>query len=677
MSPIFAQEMTYQDCKIKLKNDTLSVENTKIKQIFYWNKGQLVPIEFQDKTSGHNTYFTTQKQTDFRLNYAESKSDNDDISISVKRLTPLDPEYLSAAVTYHLTGIKVKRVIDIFPNTASITHSFYLKGQLKPSSKNSRENTELGMIESNDHEDDAEPFMARFQLENPHWQFEVISFKEATDYHNTLTHSYNILAYKKAEKVSGNFLLATNPLKKLGFYIIKESPIGKSQSNYPNLDFKLSNKEVSIMGLGIPETNTFETEWTKGYGYTIGLGTSEKDELLFKAKTYQKQKRAMLKDRDEMILANTWGDRSKDSRMNEAFILQEIKAAAVLGITHLQLDDGWQQGLSKNSASKTGQQWDDWQRQDWLPHKERFPNGFKNIAHAAKNNGIELCLWFNPSKKNAYASWERDADILIDYHQKFGINVFKIDGIELADKTSEINLRKFFDKVQKSTKGQVVFNLDVTAGRRMGYFYFMEYGNLFMENRYTDWANYYPHSTLRNLWMLSKYIPAEKIQVEFLNKWRNEQKYGENDVLAPTNIPFEYLVAGTFAGQPLAWMELSGLPEQAFEIEPLLKTYKNIQHEFHKGVIMPIGEEPNGLNWSGFQSVGKIKGYFLIYRAHNDANKFNFKTFGLSKDATVKFKFVAGEGKSFTTKAGQNGEIEFSLENKNSFGLIEYTILEE
>ena len=69
-----------------------------------------------------------------------------------------------------------------------------------------------------------------------------------------------------------------------------------------------------------------------------------------------------------------------------------------------------------------------------------------------------------------------------------------------------------------ATGGEAVFNLDVTAGRRWGYHYGNEYGNLFLENRYTDWSNYYPHWTLRNLWMLSRYVPPQNLQIEFLNR---------------------------------------------------------------------------------------------------------------------------------------------------------------
>lgn len=41
-----------------------------------------------------------------------------------------------------------------------------------------------------------------------------------------------------------------------------------------------------------------------------------------------------------MVMMNTWGDRSQDTKVNEAFCLQELERAAKLGITHFQIDDG-------------------------------------------------------------------------------------------------------------------------------------------------------------------------------------------------------------------------------------------------------------------------------------------------------------------------------------------------
>src|SRR5690606_4883077 len=116
--------------------------------------------------------------------------------------------------------------------------------------------------------------------------------------------------------------------------------------------------------------------------------------------------------------------------------------------------------------------------------------------------------------------------------------------------------------------------------------------------------------------MLSRYVPAEKIQVEFLNKWRNQEKYGE-DAFAPANYAMDYLFAITLAGQPLAFMDVADLPKNAFESPDIIKKYRSIQHAFHKGTILPIGAEPSGKSWTGFQSFDNNEGFLLVFRELN------------------------------------------------------------
>ena len=229
-----------------------------------------------------------------------------------------------------------------------------------------------------------------------------------------------------------------------------------------------------------------------------------------------------------------------------------------------------------------------------------------------------------------------------------------------------------FDKVLQVTNNQAIFNLDVTAGKRGGYFYFNEYGNIFLENRYTDWQNYYPYWTLRNLWMLSKYVPAEKLQIEFLNKWRNTEKY-EEDLFAPANYSFEYLFASTMAAQPLAWLEASNLPEDAYDIQPVVKRYKEVSHDFHQGTILPVGEEPSGRSWTGFQSItSEGEGYLLIFREKTLDEKEELCTW-LPEGERVKLVPVLGVGKAMEVMAGRDGRIEVTLPQSNSYVLYKYT----
>jgi len=377
-----------------------------------------------------------------------------------------------------------------------------------------------------------------------------------------------------------------------------------------------------------------------------------------------------------MIMMNTWGDRNKDARVGAEFVNKEVDACVRLGVSHLQIDDGWQQGLSMNSSQGSGKLWDLWEEKNWQPHAERFPDGFAPVVKYAKEQGVDLGLWFHPSNANDYAHWERDARIVTNLYRNFGIRYFKIDGVKLPNKQSEINLRRFFDRIVLDSNGQVVINLDATADNRTGYHYFYEYGNIFLENRYTDFGRYYPYWTLRNLWMLSRYVPAEKLQIEFLNKWRNAHKYEKDDPLAPAGVPFGYVFAVTMMAQPLAWFEGSGLPEEAFAIAQVIKVYRQHQSHIHQGTILPIGAEPDGTSWTGFQSLlSEKEGYLLVFREYNQTNQGKIALYDLA-GKYIQCQHLCGQGKDFSIKVERDGQVTFSLPAAHSFGLYRYLVKE-
>jgi len=173
--------------------------------------------------------------------------------------------------------------------------------------------------------------------------------------------------------------------------------------------------------------------------------------------------------------------------------------------------------------------------------------------------------------------------------------------------------------------------------------------------------------------MLSKYVPAQNFQIEFLNKWRNSDKYA-GDPFAPMNYSFDYLFAITMAAQPLAWFEGTGLPAEAIaEIAPVIRKYREIQSDFHSGNIFPIGEEPSGKSWTGFQSVKERTGYFLVFREDNDASKASLKTW-LPAGTKIICKPLIGNGQVFSFKVGEGGVVTFGLPVKNSYALYNYTV---
>jgi hypothetical protein len=173
--------------------------------------------------------------------------------------------------------------------------------------------------------------------------------------------------------------------------------------------------------------------------------------------------------------------------------------------------------------------------------------------------------------------------------------------------------------------------------------------------------------------MLSKYVPAQNLQIEFLNKWRNAAKYAD-DPFAPANYSFDYLFAITMMAQPLAWFEASGLPEQAFSTSKIITDYKKVMTDIHYGVILPLGDEPSGRSWTGFQSiVNENKGYFLIFREANELQKMELKTY-LPAGTLVKCNTLIGNGKSFSSKVEKDGIVTFNLATENSFALYSYLV---
>jgi hypothetical protein len=641
-----------QKCSAKLENDLLILENNRIRRQYAWNNGHLISRTITDKASGH-TWHLACSRPDCEFPGCGDDPVDGSLIVRERAATPSKPAHLQAEVSTRLGTLEVRRVFRLYPDCPAIACDLYLRGAL-------------------DGVENQHAVMERLCLPTPHLRLDCVQFFDATDNHNNLLSERSILPYLSESHLSGNLLLVQELLGDKGLFILKEAPCSDAQLAWPGHDFTCQIGEIKLVGVGIEPRDLRKDEWTRGYGFVTGVAGGGKYGLLAALRSYQNQVRVHKSGRDQMIMLNTWGDRGQDAKISEAFALAEVEAAARLGITHFQLDDGWQAGQSSNSAFAGGSLENIWDRTDyWTPHPQRFPRGLGPIVERSRELGIELCLWFNPSKDNSYENWQKDADVLIALHREYGIRTFKTDGVVIADKRADENLRALFERVMEATEYEAVFNLDVTAGRRWGYHYGNEYGNIFLENRYSDWRNYYPHWTLRNLWMLSRYVPPQNLQIEFLNKWRNADNYPDDDPLAPHRLPFDYCFAITMMAQPLAWFEATGLPEQAFAIAPLLQSYRQHQEDIHAGQIFPIGEEPSGASWTGFQSVRGERGYLLVYREWNQRPRAALKLWGLV-GRTVQCRLIAGHGADFTDTVDRDGCMTFHLSEPLSFALYEY-----
>lgn len=660
----------------EMSGDTLRMGNDHIERVFLWNGGDLKTVAVINKQSGE-VMRSKGSQPDFLL--VKGKAEDGRWS---KENVPSDgvhPACFQVTVQYRKGSLEVKRQYRIY-DVAAIACQTWLRGRLgvveqdREVSAADRKNIEF--------KEDMDagvkiPVLDRLELQGNHWRCRAVEFFDYTDWNDNLVAERDFIPYRE-NGYRGNLILADDLVTGSGFFLLKEAPCSSTQLHYPGYDFRAEYGTFKVTGLGVSAGDVTPDGWTPVYGVVLGVFDGGKREALTALHSYQRQARlckAAGAGGDEMVMLNTWGDRSQDSRINEEFCLAELDRAARLGITVFQLDDGWQIGKSPNSKVAKGSFKDIWSNKDyWKPDPVKFTDGLKPIVDKGRKLGIRIGLWYNPSVQSDFADWRKDAEAILGLWREYGITIFKIDGLQIPTKAAEQNLRSLFDLVQKESGGEVIFNLDATAGRRGGYNMFTEYGNIFMENRYTDWGNYYPFHTLRNLWQLSRYVPSQRLQVEFLNKWRNADKYAPGDIFAPCNYSFDYIFATTMAGQPLVWMEASNLPEEAFETGKLIHRYTEIQEDIHKGTILPVGDEPSGRSWTGFQSIKDSRsGYFIIYREDNESASAMVKTW-LDGGVEVTLEPVMGDGKADKVKADNEGRLCFKLAGKNSFAVYKYLI---
>ncbi len=500
--------------------------------------------------------------------------------------------------------------------------------------------------------------LEKFELPHPHFKLIQAVLHDQTDIYAEVLQEVEWLLAPNESNVSlqGNAFYLEDVLSGEGTIFIKHAPLPASRPIPEKIDFRVRDgRKVEFFDGGF---------WCATITYSCG-----KIGRLKAIQDYFRQVRKFDASRDALLLSNTWGDRSRDAHLSPEFMEREIEAGARLGVDIVQIDDGWQQGLTANSAKSNGKgAWDGFWASDpdfWAVNRTRFPDGLEALIAQAREKGMRFGLWFAPDSSNDAANWERDADAILGLHRTLGVDFFKIDALKIESEASIPRFEKFFEKVLRESNGKVTFDLDITAEKRFGYYGLMEPGNLFVQNRYTDWRRYYPHYTLRVLWQLAHWTLPSRLRLEWLNVSRNVDKY-PNDPLAPSHYAPDTLFATVMLGAPLGWFEVQNLPENYFEIAaPLIEKWKAEREKWSEATIIPIGNAPDGVSFTGFQILGKNFCDVLIFREANESSQWEFDVAieGLDLD---KMETIYGEGEIWGIGISKG----YSVEIPNKFGFV-------
>lgn len=466
----------------------------------------------------------------------------------------------------------------------------------------------VGELGRSEHPD--QDLCERWTLATRHLDLLAVELLDQSDERGTPVNERRFRLYPNERiSVTAGIVGIEDPASGAGLVLVRHAPPAHARPWAPGPDVLASGGELRLRGHGCAETG-------QGYAWTVLVhGPGERTSALHRL---ARNRRRRIAGREGRLITNTWGDRNRDGRICESFLIGEAAAAAALGADAMQIDDGWQRGVSANSvAAHGGGVWDGFWAADpafWTPHSQRLPRGLGPIAEAAREHGLDLGLWFAPDSARDFANWERDAGVHAELRQRHGIAHWKFDAVKLRSRTGELHLQRLLEQVWRQSDGQAWVDLDITAEHRPGFLGADPLGSLFVANRYSDALSWWPHETLRTLWELAWWVPPQRLRIEFLNPERNRARYGD-DPLAPARYAADWPFATTLVANPLGWFEASGLsPAFAAAVSALARTWKTERHELHRGIILPVGLRPSGASTSGFLSQTTQSAQLLIFR---------------------------------------------------------------
>ena len=418
-----------------------------------------------------------------------------------------------------------------------------------------------------------------------------------------------------APEMTGN-LLYCGAADGSGFFFLQEAPPSGERRDWEPYDFRIDpeNGVIRSCTWGItPDDLRSGEKIYRSYRHVLLVHDTEAErEMVLK----QYLKRRFDQSAFHSVTVNPWGCGQFPKLVSPKFLRAECRAAAECGATHYQFDDGWQngRGLSEMNVKNKHITPEFWKLRDNLDHH------FADIIQLCGKLGLRSALWFAPSNNVEYRDWRSSAEILLDFHRRYGISCFKIDAVKIRSYEAENNLRSLFRHVRRASRGKVFFNLDTTNGQRPGYFQFLEFGNIFLENRYVFLPEshipaYHPDKTLRALWQLAHYTRTQSLQIEV--------PYPGNCAI-PTDLdkppvkprsldyPLEYWAAVTLFANPLLWFAPSQVPAaDRKRYRKIMELHLAIRERLFSGEIFPLGDEPDGKHISGFYSTS---GFAVFYR---------------------------------------------------------------
>ena len=467
---------------------------------------------------------------------------------------------------------------------------------------------------------------------------ECIEFRAQTDYNDEqiIRHSY-----REGETLTGNLFYLRNPAQNELFYF-QEAPPSEERRDLEDYDFRMDSGEVISASWNLnPGELGNKKEWRSPRHVLFCCENADEGESAFK----EYLRRRYLPERlPHYITVNPWGDCDFYQKISEKFLLDEVEAASKCGAELYQADDAWQAGgvlvdISGYNKLLSSEKF-------WRVNPKLWQGDLTSVSKLCKEKMVDLSLWIAPFSNIAYRDWKDMAQCCLALHEKYGVTAFKIDAVNLVNSEAERNLELMLRRIRRRSKNKVSFHFDVTAwGLRQGIYRFLEYGTVFLENRYTRMirkALYHPERTWRNFWRLSRYSRIQEILCEVPSPVNIDyEMYRNKGEMPPDTYNWEYWLAISLFAQMLMWFSPSQLPENMQQTAARFAAWRKKHNlEIISSEVRRFGKEPDGTAIGGLYTVSNTP-LLLALREKNSTESQIFVPCG---NENTRWKMVFGNG---------------------------------
>lgn len=195
-----------EGCYSRLRNDTLTIGNSRIERRFVWNGGNLMTHSLTDFSSGQ-VWTSRSLAPDFKVT-GDARSTGGRCSTKRIAETDIHPARLEITVEFSLGTLDVRRVYRICADTPAIACDTYLKGSVAQLPGGRAVNAaDRKNIESTA-DMQSQPVAATLDRFNPggfHWHTRIVEFQDVTDWNNNLVFETDVIPYRK-NSYRGNLL---------------------------------------------------------------------------------------------------------------------------------------------------------------------------------------------------------------------------------------------------------------------------------------------------------------------------------------------------------------------------------------------------------------------------------------------------------------------------------------